>query len=207
FVSDCSFIGTDVGLRFKTTRGRGGVVEKIYVDNINMKDIAGEAILFDMYYMAKDPVPLAGEKRELPKTEFKPVDETTPVFKNFRIRNVYCNGAEKAVFIRGLPEMHVTDIVLENMVLKANKGFDIQEAGNIQFKNIKVISADTNPVIDVVQSNNLSFDNIEYKDGAELLYRVSGDRVKKIDIINTNTTKAKEKLVTDLGADAKEVKL
>ncbi len=78
--------------------------------------------------MAKDPVPLAGEKRELPKVEFKPVDETTPVFKNFHISNVYCNGAEKGIFVRGLPEMHVKDIVLENMVLQAKKGIDVQEA-------------------------------------------------------------------------------
>ena len=31
YVSNCSFIGTDIGLRFKTTRGRGGIVENIYV--------------------------------------------------------------------------------------------------------------------------------------------------------------------------------
>ena len=115
FVSNCTFIGTDIGLRFKTTRGRGGVVENIFIQDIYMKDIPGEAILFDMYYMAKDPVPLAGEKRELPPVEFKKVDETTPVFRNFNIKNVYINGAEKAVFIRGLPEMHVKDIVLENL--------------------------------------------------------------------------------------------
>ena len=48
WVYDCSFIGTDIGLRFKTARGRGGVVENIYVDRINMIDIPGEAILFDM---------------------------------------------------------------------------------------------------------------------------------------------------------------
>jgi len=53
FVSDCSFIGTDIGLRFKTTRGRGGIVENIYIKNISMKDIVHEAILFDMYYFAK----------------------------------------------------------------------------------------------------------------------------------------------------------
>jgi len=29
YVSDCSFIGTDIGLRFKTVRGRGGMVENI----------------------------------------------------------------------------------------------------------------------------------------------------------------------------------
>ena len=137
YVSNCTFIGADIGLRFKTTRGRGGVVENIFIKDIYMKDIPGEAILFDMYYAAKDPIPLAGEKRELPKVEFKPVDETTPVFKNFQISNVYCNGAEKAIFVRGLPEMHVKDIVLENMVLQAKKGIDVQEAPVLHLKILK----------------------------------------------------------------------
>jgi len=204
-VYDCSFIGTDIGLRFKTTRGRGGVVEKIYINNINMKDIAGEAILFDMYYMAKDPVPLAGEKRELPKTEFKTVDETTPVFRNFNISNVYCNGAAKAIFIRGLPEMHVTNISLQDMVLQAKKGIDLQEAANIQFKNIRVVASDNNPVIDLVQSNNIVFDKISCNKGSALLLRASGDRVKKIAVINTDTSTVKEKIVTELGANAEEI--
>ncbi|HMR19944.1 MAG TPA: glycoside hydrolase family 28 protein, partial [Sphingobacterium sp.] len=54
WVENCSFIGTDIGLRFKTKRGRGGVVENIYIKNINMANIPGEAILFDMYYDTKD---------------------------------------------------------------------------------------------------------------------------------------------------------
>jgi len=205
YVSNCTFIGTDIGLRFKTTRGRGGIVENIYVDHINMKDIPAEAILFDMYYMAKDPVQLAGEKRELPKVEFKAVDETTPQFRNIHISNVYCNGAEKGIFIRGLPEMHVKDIVLENMVLRAKRGFDIQEASGITFKNIKMISAETNPVVDVVQSDRLTFDNISYKDGSELLFRISGERSKDINIKNTDASKAKEKIAYELGASEKSV--
>jgi len=35
-VSNCTFIGTDVGLRFKSNRGRGGIVEDIYIENIKM---------------------------------------------------------------------------------------------------------------------------------------------------------------------------
>lgn len=205
YVNNCTFIGTDIGLRFKTTRGRGGVVENIFIKDIYMKDIPAEAILFDMYYMAKDPVPLAGEKRELPKVEFKPVDETTPSFKNFHISNVYCNGAEKAIFIRGLPELHVKDIVLENMLLQAKKGMDIQEASNITFKNIKVVSDETDPVIDIVQSDKLLFDNINYKNGSELLFRISGERSNSINIKNTDASKAKEKIVYELGASEKAV--
>ncbi|HEY6504446.1 MAG TPA: glycoside hydrolase family 28 protein [Chitinophagaceae bacterium] len=205
YVSNCTFIGADIGLRFKTTRGRGGIVENIFIKDIYMKDIPAEAILFDMYYMAKDPVTLVGEKRELPKVELKPVDETTPQFRNFHISNVYCNGAEKGIFIRGLPEMHVKDIVLENMVLQAKNGIDVQEATGITFKNIKVISEETNPVVDVVQSDKLTFDNIRYKDGSELLFRVSGDRSNNINIRNTDASKAKEKISYELGASEKSV--
>ncbi len=202
-VSNCTFIGTDIGLRFKTTRGRGGVVENIFIKDIYMKDIGGEAILFDMYYAAKDPIPLAGEKRELPKVEFMPVDETTPVFQNFHVSNVYCNGAEKAIFIRGLPEMHVKNILLENMLLQANHGMDIQEATNIMFKNITVLSNETNPVIDIVQSENLLFDNISYKSDAALLFQINGERTKNIAIKNTDASKTKEKIKYELGASPK----
>jgi polygalacturonase len=200
YVNNCTFIGTDIGLRFKTTRGRGGVVENIFIKDIFMKDIGAEAILFDMYYEAKDPIALEGEKRELPKVELKPVNETTPVFRKFYISNVYCNGAEKAIFVRGLPEMHVKDIVLENMVLRAKKGIDIQEASGISFKNINVISAETNPVIDIVQSENLLFDNIRYADVVELLFRISGDRCKDIKVKNTDLNKPKERVSYELGA-------
>ncbi len=200
FVSNCTFIGADIGLRFKTTRGRGGIVENIFIKDIYMKDIPAEAILFDMYYMAKDPVALVGEKRELPKVELKPVDETTPVFRNFHISNVYCNGAAKGIFVRGLPEMHVKDIVLENMVLQADKGIDVQESTGITFKNIKVISNETDPVIDVVHSDKLIFDNITYKDGAKLLFRINGKRSSNITIKNTDASNAKEKIRYELGA-------
>lgn len=180
FISNCTFLGTDIGLRFKTTRGRGGVVENIHIQDIYMKDIPGEAILFDMYYMAKDPVPLAGEKRELPRAEFKPVDETTPVFRNFNIKNVYVNGAEKAVFIRGLPEMHVRNIVLENLFLQAKKGIDIQEASGITLRNITGLFKETNPSIDITQSDNIVFDKIELGKNRTDVIRLNGDRINNI---------------------------
>ncbi len=204
-VSNCTFIGTDIGLRFKTTRGRGGVVERIYVKNIAMKDIVGDAILFDMYYEAKDPVVLAGEKRELPKVEFKPVDETTPQFRDFHISNIVCNGAAKAIFIRGLPEMHIKDVVMDNLIIQSDKGIDMQEATGIKFKDVNVISKETGPVVDIVNCNDITFDGLKYKDGSELLFRVSGERNTGINIRNTDETKAQQKISYELGASEKAV--
>jgi len=207
FVSNCTFIGSDVGLRFKTTRGRGGVVENIFIRDIYMKDLPGDAILFDMYYAAKDPVPLAGEKRELPVIETKPVTEATPVFKNFQISNVYCNGADRGIFVRGLPEMQVKDILMENMVLQAKKGIEIQEGNGITFRNVNIISDETEPVVDIIQSSGLVFDKFNFKKGASLLFRVSGDRSKDIQIKNTDATSAGQKIQYELGASEKSVSL
>jgi hypothetical protein len=179
------------------------VVENIFIENIYMKDIPGDAILFDMYYMGKDPVPMAGETRALPKVEMKPVDETTPVFKNFYISKVYCSGADKGIYIRGLPEMHVKDIVLENMVLQAKKGFDIQEASGITFRNITILSKETDPVIDIVHSDKLVFDNVGFSSGAKTYYRVAGDRSGSIKIINSPQKDLKANIKFELGAQEK----
>ncbi|MFV0606143.1 MAG: glycoside hydrolase family 28 protein [Niabella sp.] len=207
YVSNCTFIGSDIGLRFKTKRDRGGVVENIFIKDIYMKDIPGDAILFDMYYMGKDPVPLEGEQRVLPKVEVLPVDETTPVFRNFHISNVYVNGAEKAIFIRGLPEMHVSNIVIENAVFQSKKGVDIQEASNIQLKNIKLFSKETLPVIDITQSDEISIDNVDYTNKASLLLRVSGNRSKNIQMKKTDYSKALIKASAELGAAEAVIKL
>jgi DNA sulfur modification protein DndE len=157
YVSDCSFLGTDIGLRFKTTRGRGGVVEKIYVNNINMKDIPAEAILFDMYYMAKDPVPLSGEKRDAPKVELFPVTAATPQFKDFHISNVVCHGAEKAIFIRGLPEMPISDIYLRDITIKAKKAGDCIAGNNISMTNVTLLTKDDGK-INVQDSKQVKLD-------------------------------------------------
>jgi polygalacturonase len=203
-VNDCTFIGTDIGLRFKTTRGRGGIVENIFINNITMREIVGEAILFDMYYAAQDPISLSGEKREPPKVEALPVSEATPQFRNFYINNVVANGAEKAIFVRGLPEMNVKNIVLENMVLQAKHGLDMTEGSDITLRNVRLITKETNPVMYVHNSRNIILDKIQY-DQAELLLNISGDKSGNIKLNNTDASKAKEKLKFEYGATEKAI--
>lgn len=204
-VSNCTFIGTDIGLRFKSARGRGGVVENIYISDIYMKDIVGEAILFDMYYMAKDPIPAAGEQRELPAIEAKPFNETTPIFKNFTIQNVQCAGAETAVFIRGLPEAPIQQIAFSNMIFQSNKGVEIQEATQCSFSNVRVSAKNTNPLIHIMQGNRLNFEKIQFNKGAQLLCLVSGDRSSQIIFTNTLYQSAEKSFSTISGATPQSI--
>jgi len=207
WVYDCSFIGTDIGLRFKTTRGRGGVVENIYINNINMIDIPGEAILFDMYYAAVDPVPLAGEKREAIKTVTVPVTEATPQFRNFYIKDVVANGAEKAIFFRGLPEMNIKDIHLENVTIKAKKGIEIIEAAGIFLKNINVITEDTSPVVMIQNSSDINISNLKYPDNSKVLFDVSGEKTKGVKISGTDVSKAKMATLLGIEVDKKALEI
>lgn len=206
WVSNCTFIGTDIGLRFKTTRGRGGVVENIYVNNVSMKDIVGEAILFDMYYEAKDPVPLAGEKREPPKVETKPVSDETPIFRDIYVKGVVAYGAAKAIFVRGLPEMNVQRITLEDLVLQATEGLDMTEGTGITLRNVAVYTEETNPVLNIHNSKNIVLDNIRFNEAA-LLLNVSGEKSTGILLSNTNTSAAKKTVEVSFGATAEAVKI
>jgi DNA sulfur modification protein DndE len=205
YVGNCTFIGTDIGLRFKTTRGRGGMVENIYASNIVMKDIAAEAILFDMYYMAKDPVVLAGEKREPPVVEILPVTEATPQFQHFFFNNITCNGASKAIFIRGIPEMHVKDVQMSNVFIQANEGLDIQEASEIQLNHITVHANNKNPLVYTLNSNDIKIKEFDFSNKSEIFLQAHGPRTKTVSIALKNGQKIKNDI--GFGADAKTIEI
>jgi DNA sulfur modification protein DndE len=143
FVRNCQFLGTDVGLRFKTARGRGGIVENVFIRDISMKNIAGEAILFDMYYQGKDPVATFGNGGEAPKIELLPVNEGTPQFKNIFVDNVVAKGAETGLLIRGLPEMPIQHIQLSNLDIESMQGYRVIEAKDITINQAKFTETGT----------------------------------------------------------------
>ncbi|MBS1664923.1 MAG: glycoside hydrolase family 28 protein [Bacteroidetes bacterium] len=182
FVYDCTFIGTDNGLRFKTVRGRGGIVENIYIRNINMHDIVHDAILFDMYYFTKAPT-LAQTNG---KVDIPPVGEGTPQFRKFYISNLVCEGAERAMIIRGLPEMSIRDISLENVIIKAKRGADIIEAQNIALTNVTLSCDQTQPLINIENSQQLTFTKLQSPTPPALLFSINGDRTKQINLAQTS---------------------
>lgn len=207
WVEDCSFIGTDIGLRFKTKRGRGGVVENIYIDNINMVDIPGEAILFDMYYEAVDPIILLGDAKEEIKVQKLPVTEETPQFKNFYINNVQVAGASKGVFFRGLPEMHVKNIQLENINIDAKTGIDIIAATGISFKNIHIKTANSKPLVTIIDSENITFENLIPANDVDLLFHIKGTESKQIRAIGTDLKQVKVIKEFSNGANSSALKI
>jgi len=134
-VENCTFIGTDVGLRFKSTRGRGGAVENIYISNIRMVDLPGDAINFDLYYGGRSALENSGGDSD---TNLPPVTVETPQFRDIHIENLVCRGARKAIVLQGLPEMPLKDITLKNVSITAQQGVSVTDADGISFENVRV---------------------------------------------------------------------
>ena len=126
-VRDCRFLGTDVGLRFKSARGRGGEVKDIWCDNIYMKDIVNYGIIFNLHYAGVAASELADGQVEPAFT----VDETTPSFHDIHISNVSLAGPCQAVYINGLPEMPVRNVDFKNFNYVTAKAPEVHYAENI----------------------------------------------------------------------------
>jgi polygalacturonase len=135
WVTNCTFIGTDIGLRFKSTRGRGGVVEKIYISDVRMTDIPSDAINFDLFYGGKAPLDETAEGTEPP---CPPVTEATPRFQDIHITDVVCRGARAAMLLQGLPEMPIRRIELRDVSITSEQGVSVMDAEGISFTNVRV---------------------------------------------------------------------
>ena len=137
-VDQCQFLGTDVGLRFKSTRGRGGIVEKIYIKNISMTDIKTDAITFNMYYGGKSVAEMLADGDNPDNVTKMSVTEETPIFRHIDIKNIICNGAGRAMEFNGLPEMPIDDISLNDITILAKKDAVFTNCKNIKKKNVNI---------------------------------------------------------------------
>jgi hypothetical protein len=197
-VRNCVFVGTDVGLRFKSPRGRGGSVEKVFIDGIQMRAIETDAILFDMYYFGGAPDVEATKDLTVRKAE--PLTEKAPRFQDFSIRNVVCNGARRAAVINGLPEMPIKNIVLDSVSVSAKGGVILADAEGIQLNGCRIV-AESGPVISVLQGRNITVNGGTFPVAADVFLKVAGEKSENINLVGIDLAKVKREV--ELGENVK----
>ena len=115
-ISNCIFTGTEVGIRIKTRRGRGGVVEDLRVSNIVMRDVLMPFQVNLHYNFLKKGDAVVADRRP------RPVDSGTPRVRRLRFGDITAYGAHyAAAFLYGLPESPLEDVSFRDVVIRMSE--------------------------------------------------------------------------------------
>jgi polygalacturonase len=150
-ISNCVFEGTDRGIRFKTMRGRGGIVEDVRVSNIVMHNIIEEGIVLNMRYQ---------------KTNQEPLSERTPTFRDIHLSNISISGAKKGISFFGLEERNINQVSFSDIFIEASLGIEGQYAQNLFFENVRIKSPSQFPV-NFDKCDNITVSGLQLTDPQE----------------------------------------
>ncbi len=138
-------VGTDRGIRLKSTRGRGGVMENIRFDNWVIEDSRYVAIQVTNYYT---------------NAPEEPVSARTPVFRNISISHVTINRCPLAVALDGLPEMPVEGLRLSDVTGNAKEGLRATHTADLELHNVRIDSESGVPFL-IRDSRQVDLDGVE----------------------------------------------
>ncbi|MHA6279671.1 glycoside hydrolase family 28 protein [Salinimicrobium sp. CAU 1759] len=205
-ISNCTFMGTDVGLRFKSTRGRGGIVENIYISDIDMINIPTDAIRFNLFYGGKAPVLDEGEEsmEEVRDETPMPVTEETPSFRNIFMDNIRVVDSHKAAFFMGLPEMNVKNVRLSNSVLEAKSGITAIDTDGIELINVKVIS-ENDAALTLYNTKNVKVEDFSFAENGKTPVRVLGKLTENVQFQKSDFSAVAKQIQQDKEVSQKAV--
>ncbi|MCC4046134.1 glycoside hydrolase family 28 protein [Enterococcus gallinarum] len=156
-ISNCIFQDTDRGIRLKSRRGRGGIIEDIRANNLIMDNVICPFTL-NLYYFCG---PKGKEKYVWDKNPY-PISEETPQFRRIHFANISARNVHAAAgFIYGLSEQFISDISFHEVAISMAKepipgkpammtgmeemtsqGFYIGCAKNIHFDRLELVDVE-----------------------------------------------------------------
>lgn len=120
-ISNCVFKGTDRGIRMKSRRGRGGIVENIRVSNLIMEDVLCP-LTMNLYYHCNGGRGVA----KVASREAQPIDAGTPAFRQVSLSGIRATGVKlAAAWVWGLPEAPVEGLSLKDVSIVMDEDWDV----------------------------------------------------------------------------------
>jgi len=123
FMHDCDFEGTDRVLRIKSRPGRGGVVERVWVENVTARDMKREVVILNMDYSSdKNPV----------------TDTAPPRFRDIHVKHVAAAGAPVAIRITGMESSPIETVTFSDLAIVAEAGVVARHARGVSFDRVAI---------------------------------------------------------------------
>jgi len=176
YVHDCVFEDTEVGIRFKTRRPRGGGGENLTYERIRM-NLKATAFKWDML---GEPLYVGELADRLPARE---VNELTPWYKNIHAKDILIENCTHFVKVFGIPESPLKGLTIENVEANCTNFFYSHDLDEGTFKNMRLNANDS--ILEFVDSRNLKFENIDFKTPVgKIDLKVEGDLCDSIQFLN-----------------------
>lgn len=173
YATHCQFSGTDRIVRIKTARGRGGVIEKLWFDNLSGEHILLEAIHLNMLYTGS-------------RMPAQPVSDATPTLRDIHFENISCtSGDGYAVEFLGLPERAIENVTIAGLTAATRRGINCSDVRDLRFTDVN-ITPKSGPVVTIVDGEDITLDSLNVSVGTTELLRVEGARSREIRIRSTS---------------------
>jgi polygalacturonase len=145
-VINCTFNNTEAGIRIKTDRDRGGFLHNLTYRNLSMTNV-GCPILIYAAYMATNREYRALDKLTPEIAATYPsaaIKARTPVYRDIVFSNITATvqSGRRAGLIWGLPEMAVTNVLLQQVSITADRPLGIYYAQGVRLVDSKITTPD-----------------------------------------------------------------
>lgn len=142
--SNCVSVGTDCGIRIKSQRGRGGILQNFRFDNWVIEDAKKQAFEINTRYTATPDAPL---------------NDKTPVFRNFSYSNITIINAAQIAKIVGLPEKAIGELRFTDINATGKIGFSVDLASDLELHHVRLAATSGSP-LSIENSTNVVLDDV-----------------------------------------------
>jgi polygalacturonase len=136
-------IGTSAGIRFKSARIRGGVVEDVTIHDVELENVR-TAIAADLNWFPQFSYPRMPEGESSIPAVWKiltmavPADQALPHFRRIKISDVRAKGSETGIRVMGIAEAPIEDVVLRRVRIEAQRAGSVENAKNWKLEEVSI---------------------------------------------------------------------
>jgi polygalacturonase len=160
-VEDNELVGAMYGIRIKTPRERGGLVQDIVFRNNRLTDVE-TPMVFSSYYESAGYDETATANRleseggfvlghQIYPGDAEParpyVPNSTPWIRNVRVEGLRATGADRAGIVIGLPERAIEGLVFRDVRIRSRRGLRVRHAV-VDARGLRIESVDGRPLIE-----------------------------------------------------------
>ncbi len=169
FVSNVKGIGTSNGLNIKSALTRGGVVEDIYLQDIEM-DSVGTFIEVSMNWNPSYSYTKLPEEYDIDSVpqrwrtllkKVEPRSKGIPTFRNINLSNINVKGVKRAINVKGVEESYINNFNLKNVKIKAETAGQISYSRNWTLDNVTIHTLDSSKV-ELNETSGINFSEENY---------------------------------------------